>query len=81
MMAATRYRMGDDFTAADYAATGGLPPDAGGAVLAGELQKLPGNNICCVPSLHVEGSVATTVGLGDAFVGGFLPALLSCMAT
>ena len=42
-----------------------------------ELKKLLGDRICCVPVAHVEGPNATTVGLGDAFVGGFLPALLS----
>jgi ADP-dependent phosphofructokinase/glucokinase len=46
-------------------------------VVANELKKLLGDRICCVPVVHVEGPNATTVGLGDAFVGGFLPALLS----
>jgi ADP-dependent phosphofructokinase/glucokinase len=75
-MATTRFRIGDDFTVEDYAETAALPPDEGGVVFAGALQKLLGDKICCVPCVHIEGSHATTVGLGDAFVGGFLPALL-----
>lgn len=75
-MATTRFRFGDDFTVADYEETASLPPNQEGVVFAGELQKLLGDKIYCVPSVHVEGSHATTVGLGDAFVGGFLPALL-----
>jgi len=37
------------------------------------------DRICCVPVVHIEGPNGTTVGLGDAFVGEFSPALLSRM--
>jgi ADP-dependent phosphofructokinase/glucokinase len=76
-MATTRFCCGDDFTVENYKDIERLPPNPEGMVFANELKKLLGNRICCVPVVHVEGPNATTVGLGDAFVGGFLPALLS----
>jgi len=74
-MAATRFRFGDDFTPADYHDTEGLPADTRGAEFAAALGKLAGDRVCCLPSVRVTESKVTTVGLGDAFVGGFLPAL------
>src|ERR1700752_2545987 len=76
-MATTRFCCGDDFTVENYKEIERLPPNPEGVVFANELTKLLGDRICCVPVVHVEGPNATTVGLGDAFVGGFLPALLS----
>jgi ADP-dependent phosphofructokinase/glucokinase len=76
-MATTRFCCGDDFTVENYKDIERLPPNPEGVVFANELKKLLGDRICCVPVVHVEGPNATTVGLGDAFVGGFLPALLS----
>jgi ADP-dependent phosphofructokinase/glucokinase len=76
-MATTRFCRGDDFTVENYKDVERLPPNPEGVVFAKELKKLLGDRICCVPVVHVEGSNGTTVGLGDAFVGGFLPALLS----
>ncbi|HMD88252.1 MAG TPA: ADP-dependent glucokinase/phosphofructokinase [Anaerolineaceae bacterium] len=75
-MATTRFRFGDDFTVEHYKETKSLPPNEEGVKFAGELKKLLGDKICCAPVVDVEESNATTVGLGDAFVGGFLPALL-----
>jgi ADP-dependent phosphofructokinase/glucokinase len=76
-MATTRFRYGDDFTVEDYKTIEARSPNKEGAIFAEALKKLLGHKICCVPVAHVEQSNATTVGLGDAFVGGFLPALLS----
>lgn len=75
-MATTRFRYGDDFTVENYEQVEGLPPNEAGATFAEAINKLIGDKIYCVPVAHVEQSNATTVGLGDAFVGGFLPALL-----
>ncbi|MEW5960813.1 MAG: ADP-dependent glucokinase/phosphofructokinase [Chloroflexota bacterium] len=75
-MATTRFCYGDDFTVENYKKIESLSPNKKGAIFAKALNKLLGNKICCVPVAHVEQSNATTVGLGDAFVGGFLPALL-----
>jgi ADP-dependent phosphofructokinase/glucokinase len=76
-MATTRFCYGDDFTIEHYRAVEQLAPSQEDAIFADDLNKLPSNRIFCVPVAHVEPSVATTVGLGDAFVGGFLPALLT----
>lgn len=70
-MAATRYRLGDGFTAADFEATSGLPRSAGGeAVVGGVEQKIAG--AVGVPAFDLDTSSPTTIGLGDSFVGGFL---------
>jgi ADP-dependent phosphofructokinase/glucokinase len=76
-MATTRFCYGDDFTVENYAQTESLPPTREGAVFAGAIKKLLADRVCCVPVAHVDQSNATTIGLGDAFVGGFLPALLA----
>jgi ADP-dependent phosphofructokinase/glucokinase len=75
-MATTRFCYGDDFTVENYKKIESLSPNNEGAIFADALKKLLGNKIYCVPVAHVEQSNATTNGLGDAFVGGFLPALL-----
>lgn len=75
-MATTRFCYGDNFTEADYQTVGGLPPGDENAKFADALNALPGHTIYCVPVPHVEHPAPTTIGLGDAFVGGFLPALL-----
>lgn len=75
-MATTRFRYGDDFTAAEYHAIEGLAAGAEETRFATALQQhLPGR-LCCVPVAQVEQSNGTTIGLGDAFVGGFLPAVI-----
>ena len=76
-MATTRFCYGDDFTVENYKEIERLPPNREGLVFADELKAMLGDRICCVPVVHVEAPDGTTVGLGDAFVGGFLPALLS----
>lgn len=74
-MATTRFCYGDDFTVENYNQVANLAPYTEGAAFADALNQLLGDKICCVPVAQVEPSNATTVGLGDAFVGGFLPAL------
>lgn len=75
-MATTRFRFGDEFTAADYLETEGLPAEVTGLEFAVTLSGLAGDSVCCLPSVQVDESKVTTIGLGDAFVGGFLPALV-----
>jgi ADP-dependent phosphofructokinase/glucokinase len=75
-MATTRFRFGDDFNVKDYRETEALPPSAEGAAFCNAIAPLLDGKVCCVPVVQVEQASATTVGLGDAFVGGFLPALL-----
>ena len=75
-MATTRFRYGDDFTVAHYQAIEQCAPNPAGARFAAALTALLGDQVCCVPVAQVEQANATTIGLGDAFVGGFLPALV-----
>ncbi len=75
-MATTRFCHGDDFTVQAYQEIAGLPPSQEGAHFAAAVTRLMPYGICCVPVAEVDQSNPTTVGLGDAFVGGFLPALV-----
>jgi len=75
-MATTRFCHGDDFTAEDYRRTESLPPNPAGAAFCRDLGQLLGDRVRCVPVAQVDQAHGVTVGLGDAFVGGFLPALL-----
>ncbi len=79
-MATTRFCYGDDFTVENYTTVEKLASRQADADFADTLNKLPDGGIYCVPVAFVEPAVATTVGLGDAFVGGFLPALLTSNA-
>jgi ADP-dependent phosphofructokinase/glucokinase len=76
IMATTRFRFGDDFTAGDYAGTGALPPEEQSIVFGRKIRAILGNKVSCVPSFQVPEKNVTTIGLGDTFVGGFLPSLL-----
>lgn len=75
-LATTRFCYGDDFTLRNYHEIKSLPPKAENAIFADAINKMQDASIICAPVADVEPSSATTVGLGDAFVGGFLPALL-----
>ncbi len=76
-LATTRFCYGDDFTVENYNEIESLSPREESAIFADAISKLLGNNICCVPVAHVDQSNGTTVGLGDTFVAGFLPAALA----
>jgi ADP-dependent phosphofructokinase/glucokinase len=75
-MATTRYCFGDDFTLEQHAAIGALPPLEEAAQFAESMNKGAGDTLFCVPVPRFAPATATSVGLGDAFVGGFLPTLL-----
>jgi len=75
-MATTRFRYGDGFTAANYREIEKRAAPAEYTQFAAAINTAAGS-LFCVPVAAVEQSNATTIGLGDAFVGGFLPALLS----
>lgn len=74
-MATTRFRLGDDFTAEEYRDTALLKPQAAGKAFSKEIRHKLKDKVCCLPSFAVEETKATTIGLGDAFVGGFIEAL------
>jgi len=76
-MATARFRHGDALTTEHYAAVQALPRNVGGAAFARALHRLVGDRAHCVPVAEVDQSTGTTIGLGDAFVGGFLATLVT----
>lgn len=75
-MAGTRFRFGDEFTPENYRETEKNALQKDGQKFSAEMNRLLGNTVCCLACIQAEETKATTVGLGDAFVGGFLPALI-----
>ena len=75
-MATTRFRYGDEFALADHSEIAASAPNPEGAAFARAFNAETGDDAVCVPVADVPQENAVTVGLGDAFVGGFLPALL-----
>ena len=75
-MATTRFRYGDDFTIENYREIGQREANAEDARFADIINAAGGDSMVCVPVAAVEQENGTTIGLGDAFVGGFLPALI-----
>lgn len=70
-MAATRFRLGDGFTASDFEATALLSRSARGEdVVEGVERMITG--AAGVPAFRIDTATPTTIGLGDSFVGGFL---------
>lgn len=75
-LATTRFRYGDEFTRSDYKRIASRAPNPEGAAFARAFNAISGDGAVCVPVADAPQENATTVGLGDAFVGGFLPALV-----
>ncbi|MFJ2550826.1 ADP-dependent glucokinase/phosphofructokinase [Microbacterium sp. NPDC087591] len=72
-VSATRYRLGDGFTAADAVETEGMARHRGGAALVAAVERdVP--DAVGVPAFSLDVETPTTIGLGDTFVGGFLAA-------
>ena len=72
VMAATRYRHGDDFTGHDVDRLRRLPRRPESVAFAAALRSRLGDAVDCVPGFALDVENPTTVGLGDTFVGGFL---------
>ena len=70
-VAATRYRLGDRFTADDVDGTAGMRRHDGGAAVIAALEASR-EDIAGVAGFALDVASPTTVGLGDSFVGGFL---------
>jgi len=75
-MAGTRFRFGDDFTMESYHETEANILQNEGVLFAEAIERRLGEKVCCLACIQAEETKATTIGLGDAFVGGFLPALI-----
>lgn len=77
-MAATRFRLGDDYQSADYQQTMALSPRKWAEEFATQLEVLLGQELICVPGKDLDYvAQPVTIGLGDAFIGGMLPCFLS----
>jgi ADP-dependent phosphofructokinase/glucokinase len=74
-VAGARYLHGDEFTAADVGALGPAERNVAGAAFAEALEALVPGQVVCVPSLALDTPAPTSVGLGDAFVGGLVAVL------
>ncbi|WEK62357.1 MAG: ADP-dependent glucokinase/phosphofructokinase [Candidatus Microbacterium colombiense] len=72
-VAATRYRLGDGFTAADAEATATMGRHRRGAALVAAVESLASDAVG-VAAFSLDVTAPTTIGLGDTFVGGFLAA-------
>jgi sugar/nucleoside kinase (ribokinase family) len=75
LTASTRYSHGDGFTDDDFVRMRRRPRRPESVVFASALEERMGAVVRCVPGFRLEVAEPTTVGLGDAFVGGFLAAL------
>lgn len=77
-MASTRFRLGDNYTRADYCETMALPNRAWAKDFAARLELLLGQALICVPGKDLDHiTQPVTIGLGDAFIGGMLPCFLT----
>jgi len=77
LMAATRFRTGDHFTAEDYEQTRKLADKKDSVIFCKKIQDMIGNQIYCIPCKDLSFvKNPTVVGLGDSFAGGLLPGLL-----
>lgn len=72
-VAATRFRLGDGFTAADAAETAAMDRHAGGVALVRAIEDTIPDAVG-VAAFSLDVASPTTIGLGDTFVGGFLAA-------
>lgn len=75
VMASTRYCYGDDFTHHRYASLRDRPRRAEAVEFAAALEARMGGVVRCLPGFDLDVAAPTTIGLGDAFVGGFLAAV------
>lgn len=73
-MAATRYALGDGFTAGDLAAMRSRAPEPRAAAFCRSLETAL-TEVACEAAFSLSVPTPTTIGLGDTFVGGFLAAL------
>ena len=76
-LATARFCHGDALTLADFRRIERLPAKPENAAFANAIRARLPDKIACAPVADVAASGATTIGLGDAFVGGFLAALAS----
>ena len=76
-MATARFLMGDGYGQEEYQHVLTLPAEQEGRQFAAQIHALLGKGVWCEPSVDAATATPTTIGLGDAFVGGFLAEYLS----
>ena len=74
-LAGARYRYGDAVTAAHLADVPGWPSQPDAQAFAEAVEAAAGSDVTCRAAYAVAVTVPTTIGLGDAFVGGVVAAL------
>lgn len=79
LIAATRFRIGNNFTSEDYEKTKEIPLRLSGIEFSKEItHRLGEDNILCLPGLDMDNvAQPVTIGLGDAFIGGLLLGVLT----
>ena len=74
-VAATRYKLGDDWTARDLQQTRLTPLQPEAIAFARRITASNAQPLVVYPCYDIRADHVTTVGLGDSFVGGFVSAL------
>jgi ADP-dependent phosphofructokinase/glucokinase len=75
VVASTRYSHGDGYTGDDYERMRTRPRRPEAVEFAAALERRMGEAVRCLPGFRLDLAEPTTIGLGDAFVGGFLAAV------
>lgn len=75
VIASTRYCHGDNYTPQHYRHMRQRPRRPESVRFAADLEHRLGPAVRCVPGFALDVAAPTTIGLGDAFVGGFLTAV------
>ena len=75
VIASTRYGHGDEYTDQDYELMRNGPRRTEAVEFAAALESRMGAVVRCLPGFRLDVAEPTTIGLGDAFVGGFLAAV------
>jgi ADP-dependent phosphofructokinase/glucokinase len=75
VIASTRYSHGGEYTDQHYELMRNGPRRAAAVEFAAALEGRLGGVVRCLPAFDLDVAMPTTVGLGDAFVGGFLAAV------
>jgi len=74
-LAGARYRYGDAVTPADLAEATCWPRQPAAVSFAAALEDLAGGEVTCCAAYRLDPPEPTTIGLGDAFIGGLVAAL------
>ena len=75
LIASTRYCHGDDYTNHHYELMRNRQRRTEAVEFAAALEGRMGGVVRCLPGFELDVAAPTTIGLGDAFVGGFLAAV------